>query len=100
MVQDKLQLNDAKTEFLIKGTRTQLRWLEIVFIFSRLVLQILLEKQCGLSYQCEIYHRNKRNVIELLHHIFSENMLPWQPYNAFSRTPKIENYCVIKRTGR
>ena len=27
--------------------------------------------QFGLSYQCEIYHRNKWNVIESLYHIFS-----------------------------
>ena len=36
-----------------------LRWLEIVFIFPRLVLQILFQIQFGLSYQCEIYHSNK-----------------------------------------
>ena len=34
----------------------KLRWLEIVFIFPRLVLQILLQIQFGLSYKCEIYH--------------------------------------------
>ena len=39
--------------------RTVLRWLEIVFIFPRLVLQILFQIQFGLSYQCEIYHSNK-----------------------------------------
>ena len=79
----------------------QLRCLEIVFIFPRLVLQILFQMQFGLSYQCEICPRNKWNVIESLHHIFfSKNLLPWQPYNAFSCTPKMESYCVIKRTGR
>ena len=31
------------------------RWLEIVFRFARLVLQILFQLQFGLSYQCEIY---------------------------------------------
>ena len=36
-----------------------LRWLEIVFIFPRPVSQILCQIQFGLSYQCEIYHRNK-----------------------------------------
>ena len=36
-----------------------LRRLEIVFIFLRLVLQILFQLQFGLSYQCEIYHRHK-----------------------------------------
>ena len=36
-----------------------LRRLEIVFIFPRLVLQILFQLQFGLSYQCEIYHRHK-----------------------------------------
>ena len=36
-----------------------LRRLEIVFIFPRLVLQILFQIQFGLSYQCEIYHRHK-----------------------------------------
>ena len=36
-----------------------LRWLEIVFIFPRLVLQILFQIQFGLSYQSEIYHSNK-----------------------------------------
>ena len=35
------------------------RWLEIVFIFPRLGLQILFQIQFGLSYQCEIYHSNK-----------------------------------------
>ena len=35
------------------------RRLEIVFIFPRLVLQILFQIQFGLSYQCEIYHRHK-----------------------------------------
>ena len=48
-----------------------LRRLEIVFIFSRLVLQILFQLQFGSSYQCEIYHRHKWNVIKSLHHIFS-----------------------------
>ena len=48
-----------------------LRWLEIVFIFPRLVLQILFQLQFGLSYQCEIYHSHKLNVIESLHDIFS-----------------------------
>ena len=41
-----------------------LRRLEIVFIFPRLVLQILFQLQFGLSYQCEIYHRHKWNVTE------------------------------------
>ena len=42
------------------GTRLKrLRRLEIVFIFPRLVLQILFQIQFGLSYQCEIYHRHK-----------------------------------------
>ena len=36
-----------------------LRRLEIVFIFPRLVLEILFQIQFGLSYQCEIYHRHK-----------------------------------------
>ena len=36
-----------------------LRWFEIVFIFPRLVLQILFQIQFGLSYQCEISHRHK-----------------------------------------
>ena len=77
-----------------------LRWLEIVFIFLSLVLQIIFQIQFGLWYQCEMYHRNKWNVIKSLHHIFSRNLLPWQPYNAFNCPPKIESYCVIKRTGR
>ena len=33
-------------------------------------------------------------------YFFPENLLPWQPYNAFNCTPKIESYCVFKRTGR
>ena len=70
------------------------------FHFPKLVLQVLFQIKFGLSYQWEIYHRNKWNVIESLHHIFfPENLLPWQPYNAFSCNPKIESYCVIKRTG-
>ena len=40
-------------------TGCTLRRLEIVFIFPRLVLQILFQLQFGLSYQCEIYHRHK-----------------------------------------
>ena len=48
-----------------------LRRLEIVFIFPRLVLQILFQIQVGLSCQCEIYHRHKWNVIKSAHHIFS-----------------------------
>ena len=36
-----------------------LRRLEIVFIFPRLVFQILFQIQFGLSYQGEIYHRHK-----------------------------------------
>ena len=48
-----------------------LRWLEIVFIFPRLVLQILFQIQFGLAYHCEIYHSNKWNVVESFHHIFS-----------------------------
>ena len=32
--------------------------------------------------------------------VLPENMLPWQPYNAFSCTPKIKSDCVLKRTGR
>ena len=31
---------------------------------------------------------------------FPENLLLWQPYNAFSCSPKIESYCIIKITGR
>ena len=42
---------DGNPEFI-------LRRLEIVFIFTRLVLQILFQIQFGLSYQCEIYHRH------------------------------------------
>ena len=41
------------------GVHFDLRWFEIVFIFPRLVLQILFQLQFGLSYQCEIYHRHK-----------------------------------------
>ena len=33
-------------------------------------------------------------------YFFPENLLPWQRYNAFSCTPKIESYRVIKRTDR
>ena len=51
--------------------KVTLRRLEIAFTFPRLVLQIIFQIQFGLSYQCEIYHRNKWNVIESLHHIFS-----------------------------
>ena len=36
-----------------------LRWLEIVFVLPRQVLQILFQLQFGLSYQCEIFHRHK-----------------------------------------
>ena len=54
-----------------KPFRASLRWLEIVFIFPILVLQIVFQLQFGLSYQCEIYHRYKRNVIESLHYTFS-----------------------------
>ena len=47
-------------EFMAFSTASYfLRWLEIVFIFPRLVLQILFQIQFGSSYQCEIYHRNK-----------------------------------------
>ena len=91
---------DFRTTILLISHSVALRRLEIVFIFPRLVLQILFQLQFSLSYQCEIYQRLKWNVIESLHHIFSENLLPWQRYNAFSCTPKIESYRVIKRTGR
>ena len=70
------------------------------FHFPRLVLQILFQLQFGLSYQYEIYHRNKWNVINHYIIFFLENLLLWQRYNAFSCTPKIESYRVIKRTGR
>ena len=33
-------------------------------------------------------------------YFFPENLLPWQPYNAYSCTSKIESLCVIKRTDR
>ena len=46
-------------EIIHSDTCHYLRWLEIVFIFPRLVLQILFQVQFGLSYQCEIYHSNK-----------------------------------------
>ena len=48
-----------------------LRRLEIVFIFTGLVLQILFQTQFALSYQCEIYHRHKWNVTKSVHYIFS-----------------------------
>ena len=32
--------------------------------------------------------------------IVSENLLPWQPYNAFSYTPKNESFCAVERTVR
>ena len=65
------------------------RRLEIVFIFSKLVSQIIFQIQFGLSYQREIHHKNKWNVIQSLRYIFfPENLIPWQPYNAFSCTPK------------
>ena len=85
---------------LLKPYGDTLRWLEIVFIFPRLVLQIIFQIQFGLSHQCEICNSNKWKGVESFHHIFSENLLPWQPYNAFSCTSKVESYCVIKRTGR
>ena len=56
---------------LQKRTFGDLRWLEIVFIFPRLVWQILFQIQFGLSYQGEIYYGNKWNVVESFHHIFS-----------------------------
>ena len=45
----------------------KLRWLEIALISRR---QIIFQMQFGLSYKCEICHRNKSNVIESLHYIF------------------------------
>ena len=45
----------------------KLRWLEIALIARR---QIIFQMQFGLSYKCEICHRNKSNVIESLHYIF------------------------------
>ena len=77
--------------------RICLRWLEIVFIFPRLVLQILYQMQFGLSYQCEISHRHKLNIIESLHYnFFPENLLPWKPYNAFSCTPKSKAIVLLR----
>ena len=51
----KAVLSDVKTAFTFTPA---LRRLEIVF-FPRLVLQILFQLQFGLSYQSEIYHRQK-----------------------------------------
>ena len=80
-----------------KNTLSDLRWLEIVFSFPRLVLQSLCQIQFGLSYQCEIYHRNNWIITS---YFFPENLLPWQPYNAFSCNPKIESYRVIKKSSQ
>ena len=67
------------------------------FYFPQTSCPIIFQIQFGLSYQCEIDHRHKWNVIETF---FPENLLPWQRCNAFSCTPKIESNRVIKRTGR
>ena len=78
------------------------RRLEIVFIFSKLVSQIIFQIQFGLSYQREIHHKNKWNVIQSLRHIFFQKT--WYRGNHITHSvapPKSgESYCVIKRTGR
>ena len=43
----------------LKPFLASLRRLKIVFIFPRLVLQILFQIQFGLSYQFEIYHKHE-----------------------------------------
>ena len=74
-----------------------LRWLEIVFIFPRLVLQILFQIQFGLSYQCEIYHRHKSNVIKSLHYIFFKKICYHGNHITHSFAPPRSKLIVLLR---
>ena len=65
-----------------------LRWLEIVFIFPRLVLKII-------SKYNSVYRIGVKFTTEINEMFY---LLPWQPYNAFSWALKIEickckNFC-------
>ena len=64
-------MQSIKLNFSATVLTLGLRRLEIVFIFTGLVLQILFQTQFALSYQCEIYHRHKRNVTKSVPYIFS-----------------------------
>ena len=74
-----------------------LRWLEIVFIFPRLVLQILFQIQFGLSYQCEISHSKKWNIIESFHYIFFQKTYYHGNYIMHSVAPPKSKAVVLLR---